>query len=209
MQKVAAVFSAKSLLALHGRLVSQWANPELVVHSDLRRNEDALWEHLLAEIPGVAPVTQQMFWDMQTYLVDDILTKVDRASMRVGLEVRVPLLDHGVVELAWRIPLELKLRDGSGKWLLKKLLHRYVPRELVERPKMGFSVPIDAWLRGPLREWAETYLSVDRIRAEGFLDAGVVRQTWEEHLNGSVNRGGPLWTILMFQVWLERTRQWV
>lgn len=208
IQKVAAILPVNSLLALHGRLVSQWVNPELVVEPGLYGSAEALWEKLLTEIPGAAPVTQQMFWDMQTYLVDDILTKVDRASMRVGLEVRVPLLDHNVVELAWRIPLRLKLRDGSGKWLLKKLLHRYVPSELVERPKMGFSVPIDAWLRGPLREWAESYLSADRLRAEGFLNVQVVRQTWEEHLKGSVDRGGAIWAVLMFGAWLERVRQW-
>lgn len=209
MQKVAAIFPSNSLLALHGRLVSQWANPELVVEPALRGHAGMLWEQLLNEIPEAAPVTQQMFWDMQTYLVDDILVKIDRASMRVGLEARVPLLDHALVEFAWRIPLAMKIRDGSGKWLLKKLLHQYVPRDQVERPKMGFSVPIDAWLRGPLREWAESYLSLDRLRKEGFLNAPVVRQTWEEHLKGSVDRGGPLWTILMFQLWFERSRQWV
>jgi asparagine synthase (glutamine-hydrolysing) len=150
-----------------------------------------------------------MVWDTQTYLVDDILTKVDRASMRVGLEARVPLLDHNVVEFAWRIPMSMKLKDGSGKWLLKQLLYRHVPQALVERPKMGFSVPVDAWLRGTLREWAETYLAEDRVRSEGFFDARVVRQTWEQHLKAEIDAGGPIWTLLMFQIWLEKVKTWL
>ena len=150
-----------------------------------------------------------MVWDTQTYLVDDILTKVDRASMRVGLEARVPLLDHEVVEFAWRIPMSMKLRDGTGKWLLKQLLYRHVPQALVDRPKMGFSVPVDAWLRGSLREWAQIYLAEDRLNTEGFFDARAVRQTWEQHLKGAIDAGGPLWTLLMFQIWLEKVKKWV
>lgn len=209
MQKVAAILPSNSLLALHGRLVSQWANPESVINSRFDYDRKMLWENSLQQMSDIPAVAQQMIWDTQTYLVDDILTKVDRASMRVSLEARVPLLDHSVIELAWRIPLSMKLRNGTGKWLLKQLLYKYVPAQLVERPKMGFSVPIDNWLRGPLRDWAETYLSERRINEEGYLDAKVIRQTWEEHLKGTIDRGGPLWTVLMFQVWLERSRQWL
>jgi len=208
MHKIAAILPASSLLALHSRLVAQWAVPENALRPAFQHRA-VLWETSLASEADLPAPARQMLWDAQTYMVDDILTKLDRASMRVGLEARVPLLDHHVVELAWRIPLSMKLRDGESKWLLKQLLHRYVPKELVERPKMGFSVPIDAWLRGPLREWAEQYLSAARLQSEGFFNAGAVRQTWEQHLNGSINRGGMLWTVLMFQLWWERARAWV
>lgn len=160
-------------------------------------------------MPSMTAPAQQMAWDAQAYLVDDILTKVDRATMRVGLEARVPFLDHRVVEFAWRLPLAMKIRNGVGKRLLKELLYEYVPKEILERPKMGFGVPIDEWLRGPLREWAEAYLSSDRLCAAGLFDVNIVRQTWAAHISGSVNRGGQLWVILMFQSWQERMRRWL
>lgn len=208
MHKIASILPSRSLLELHGRLVAQWSNPKTVL--DTRWfHEDALWQSQLAIDETLSAPLQQMVWDTQTYLVDDILTKVDRASMRVGLEARVPLLDHEVVESAWRIPMSMKIRDGSGKWLLKQLLYRYVPASLVDRPKMGFSLPVDAWLRGPLREWAQGYLDEDRLKAEGFFDVRVVRQTWEQHLRGATEAGGSLWTVLMFQLWLEKVKTWV
>lgn len=208
MHKIAAILPSASLLALHSRLVAQWVNPQSVLRHEWRGN-GVFWQSLLNEDPSMPAAMQQMIWDAQTYMVDDILTKVDRASMRVGLEARVPLLDHRMVEFAWRIPLSMKLRDGSGKWLLKQLLYRYVPREIVERPKMGFSVPIDAWLRGSLREWAEIYLANDRLKDEGYFDTRIIRQTWEQHVKGEIDNGGPLWTVLMFQVWLDRASKWV
>ncbi len=208
MHKIASILPSSTLLSVHSQLVAQWTNPQALLNPNWY-HKGLLWQDQLSPYESLSAPQQQMVWDTQTYLVDDILTKVDRASMRVGLEARVPLLDHNVVEFAWRIPMFMKLKDGSGKWLLKQLLYRHVPQALVERPKMGFSVPVDAWLRGTLREWAETYLAEDRLRSEGFFDARVVRQTWEEHLKAEIDAGGQIWTLLMFQIWLDKVKTWV
>jgi asparagine synthase (glutamine-hydrolysing) len=188
--------------AIYRRLVSQWDAPDEVAASG-REPRGPLWDPTIAhDFPALVPRMQ--FLDMITYLPDDILTKVDRATMAVGLEGRVPLLDHRVVAFSWSLPLEFKLRGGRSKWLLRQVLDRYVPRSLIDRPKMGFGVPIDAWLRGPLREWAESLLSSARLASDGFVRVEPVRRAWQEHLEGSRNWQYPLWTVLMLQAWRAR-----
>ena len=192
-------------VATHGvtdfALVSEWTSPEDVVLNGKEPptllSERNLW-------PSIDDnVARMMALDTLTYLPDDILAKVDRASMGISLEVRVPLLDHRVVEFAARLPLFMKIRDGQGKWLLRQILYKYVPKTLLERPKMGFGVPIDTWLRGPLRDWAESLLDERRLRAEGILNPLPIRKKWAEHLSGKHNWQYELWDVLMFEAWLE------
>jgi len=199
--KAARVLTSQSIDELYKRLVSQCTDPsELVIGS----------QELLTVLTDVErkpscdnPIESMMAMDMLSYMVDDILVKVDRAGMGVSLETRAPFLDHAVVELAWRLPLEYKLREGRSKWVLREVLYKYVPKDLIERPKMGFGVPLNDWLRGPLRDWASSLLDNGRIAREGFFEPAVISTLWREHLSGTRNWGERLWTILVFQLWLE------
>jgi asparagine synthase (glutamine-hydrolysing) len=146
-----------------------------------------------------------MLWtDLVSYLPNDILTKVDRGSMAVSLETRMPFLDRAVLDLAWRLPVAMKLHGGVTKWILRQVLHRHVPPSLVERPKMGFGVPIGSWLRSALRPWAEDLLSAQSLRRHGLIDPAAVRRAWRLHLSGRRDLGYELWDVLMLQAWMER-----
>jgi asparagine synthase (glutamine-hydrolysing) len=197
--KLAGVLGAGSESEVFHRLVSIWADPDAIAiggHDtvDLR----AAWDDL-ADFPSSEE--RMMALDALAYMPDDILCKVDRAAMGVSLETRVPFLDHRVVALAWQVPLHMKIRNRQGKWILRQILNRYVPAQLFERPKMGFGVPIDEWLRGPLRDWAEDLLGESRLCQEGYLRPAPVRQAWNEHLSGKRDWQYPLWNVLMFQAW--------
>ena len=156
--------------------------------------------------PDIPDSIRMMYCDAVTYLPDDILTKVDRASMAVALETRVPFLDHRVAEVAARIPLDLKIRDGRGKHVLRQLLHGLVPRELVERPKAGFAIPVGEWLKGPLRPWAEGLLDPGAMRVDGWFHPDIVQRRWRDHLSGRRESTPAIWAILMFQAWLRAGR---
>ena len=201
LYKLAGVLPVAGPDELYLRLVSQWKRPDALVPG-AAEYETALND---GEVPARLPdfTERMMFLDLVTYLPDDILAKVDRASMAVSLEARAPLLDHRVVEWAWQQPLSVKVRDGQSKWLLRQVLHRYVPRDLIERPKMGFGVPIGAWLRGPLREWAEHLLDARRLERQGIIDPRPVRALWQAHLTGRRDEQYRLWVVLMFQAWLD------
>src|SRR5439155_18055506 len=183
------------LLTAQCRNCEEWlreANPEP------RKNSSATpWESL----PDL--LHKMMYCDFISYLPDEVLVKVDRAAMSVSLETRIPLLDHRVIEFAWRLPALLKQRRKQGKWLLRQVLNRYVPAKLVERPKQGFAAPVEEWLRTDLRSWAEDLLDENSLRRDGFFQERTVRQKWNEHLCGRGDWGGPLWNVLMFQGWWE------
>lgn len=195
------LLTAKAMETFYQAEVSQWKNPvETVIGG--------------AEVPTVMNdpsrhlkdgrlYDRMMYTDLVSYLPDDILVKVDRAAMGVSLETRVPMLDHRVIELSWRFPPQLKIRNGQAKWLLRQVLLKYVPESLIDRPKMGFGVPVDQWIRGPLRDWAEDLLSEQRLEAEGFFRPKAIREKWQEHITGRYNWRDSLWIALSFQSWLR------
>ena len=198
--KLSSILREPDADGMYRRLVSHWNNPEQLVSSGVEPIGSA-WN----DAQAIGDFSERMaFLDTKTYLPDDILTKVDRASMAVSLEVRVPLLDHRVVEFAWRLPKQMKLKGASTKRLLRRILYRHVPRELVDRPKAGFAVPLDQWLREPLRDWAESLLDETRLKREGVLNPRPIRRAWTNHLAGRGNEGQAIWGVLMFQSWRER-----
>jgi asparagine synthase (glutamine-hydrolysing) len=201
LHKAAGVLGAANVDQLYLGLVSQWDDPASVVIGGAEP-QTLLTGHA-PELKGLDEIQRMMVLDTVSYLPDDILVKVDRAAMGVSLEGRVPFLDHRVVEFAWQLPQNLKLRDGVGKWVLREVLYRHVPRALIERPKMGFGVPIGDWLRGPLRDWAEALLDEERLMREGYFQPEAIRKKWAEHLSGVRNWQHHLWIVLMFQAWLE------
>jgi asparagine synthase (glutamine-hydrolysing) len=203
IHKLSEVIDSQSPEMIYKTLISHWKEPEKIV---INGSEPMTVIAKCNYHPTISEFTHQMmYFDLITYLPDDILTKIDRASMGVSLEARVPILDHRVVEFVWRLPLSMKVFNNQGKWILRQILYKYVPKELIERPKMGFAIPIDAWLRGPLRDWAETILDENRLKQEGFFDPKPIRNKWEEHLSGKLNWQYDLWDVLMFQSWLEQT----
>ncbi len=201
MHKLAQVVDVATPDEFYRRLITQHRESASLV---IGAHEASSWaDRQVATFDRRDFTERMMFHDLIAYLPDDILTKVDRAAMAVSLETRVPLLDHALVEFAWRLPMHQKIRNGEGKWLLRQVLYRYVPRQLIERPKQGFGIPLDAWLRGPLNDWAEDLLDEGRLKQEGFLHAPLVRQKWNEHLTGRRNWQQWIWNVLMFQAWLR------
>lgn len=205
LEKLHYALVATNGMDVYHRLRTAWPDSQALVLGAQQLAYEVNSDHDL--LTNSAMREQMMLMDMQTYLPDDILTKVDRASMAASLEVRVPMLDHRLVEFAWRVPDQFKVRNGQGKWLLRQMLYRYVPPTLLDRPKAGFAVPLSDWLRGPLREWAESLLDVDRLRREGFLDPNLVRQCWSDHLSARRYNHDRIWCILMFQAWLDQSAQ--
>jgi asparagine synthase (glutamine-hydrolysing) len=205
LHKLAAALRAGNKTELYRMLVSYWQTPGAVVPGAAEPLGNIRADNVLAGARAL--IDDLMYWDLTSYLPGDNLVKVDRASMGVGLEVRVPLLDHRLVEFAWRIPADLKLRDGQSKWLLRQVAYRHIPRELLERPKMGFSVPVSSWLRGTLREWGEDLLAPERLARQGLVSPEVVQQSWQAHQAGREDGGLALWTMLMFQAWYDEQQQ--
>jgi asparagine synthase (glutamine-hydrolysing) len=189
--------------AFYRSILSHWHSPEAVVRDAQEVAASLTDPNITKQIPNM--LDRMQYWDSVTYLPDDILTKVDRASMAVALEARVPLLDHRVVEMSWRLPQRFKRRDGVTKWALHQLLYKRVPQALIDRPKMGFGIPLGAWLRGPLRDWGEHLLNKKRLDAQGLFYSLPLRERWENHQKGNEDWGYPLWTALMALAWLEAT----
>ncbi len=202
LYKLSEILDKNSPDEMYRMLISHEKYPERIVKNAYEPETILLDKDIKREIPDY--VARMMFFDFLTYLPDDILTKVDRASMWVSLEARVPILDHNIVEFAWKVPLEYKIRDGKGKYLLREVLSRYVPRELFERPKTGFGIPIDYWLRGPLKEWAGDLLSEEMIKKYGILEYRPIERMFREHISGRRDWHYYLWDVLMLQSWLNR-----
>ena len=201
VEKLAQILSAQDSFSRYQVILSDWESSNSAVRGGVAPSWLLRQRCVGSEFPDFC--VQMMFLDAVTYLPDDILVKLDRASMAVSLEGRVPYLDHRVVEFAARLPLSMKLRNGGGKWILRQVLYQYVPRELIDRPKKGFSLPIERWLRGSLREWAENLLGESRLRQDGYFHPKIVRRIWEDHVSGHRDFRHHVWALLMFQAWLD------
>lgn len=204
LEKIASIIAAEAPEQMYQALASTWKEPESLVLNAVEAPTAVMKTESWPKLNDIA--NQMMCMDIITYLPDDILAKVDRASMSTSLETRMPFLDPNLMEFAWQIPLEWKIRGDEGKWILRQLVYRYVPRELVDRPKKGFGVPIGEWLRGPLRDWAESLINEQRLADEMFLDLETVIRCWRQHLAEKRFMPAKLWNVLMFQAWLESTR---
>lgn len=204
LYKLAEILEVPNPETMYYNLVSQVPNPSDIVLGSKEHLTVLTDKKQHAKIQDYTE--QMMFLDVLSYLPDDILVKVDRASMGASLESRVPFLDHRIIEFAFSLPLDMKIYDEKSKWLLRQVLYKYVPSQLMERPKMGFGVPVGQWLRGPLREWADTLLHESKLKEEGYFNVNLVKTMWEEHKSGKRNWQSTLWTILMFEAWLEENK---
>ena len=204
MHKLSSILASSSAEECYLNLISHWNSSDNIVigANNISTSLTDINNHL--DFDSIEE--KMMYLDSISYLPDDILSKIDRASMSVSLETRVPFLNHHVVEFANTLPLSMKIKDGESKWILRQLLYKYIPKDLIERPKMGFGMPIDIWLRGPLRDWAESLIEESRIKKEGFLNYEPIRKKWIEHISGKRNWQYHLWDILMFQAWLEKNK---
>ena len=201
VHKGAPLLNSDSVADLYSGMLSLWRDPQSVVIDATEPPSQATGH--TPDLQGLGAIERMMALDMLGYLPDDILVKVDRAAMAVSLETRVPYLDHYIAEFAWRLPFRFKIRDGKSKWILRQLLYRHVPKSLIERPKMGFGIPLGGWLRGPLRDWAEALLDERRLTNEGYFRPEPIRRMWQSHLRGTFDEQYRLWGVLMFQSWLE------
>ena len=201
MHKVANILDLKEFNDIYYTLRSHWLNPSKIVKNS--EEPSTLLTKYKPNLNILNHQEQMMALDLLTYLPDDILVKVDRAAMASSLETRIPFLDHKLVEYVLKIPHSLKFRNGQGKWILKRILNQYIPKNLTERPKKGFEIPLGSWLRGPLRDWAENLLNEKRLNEENYFYLKLIREKWSEHLSGRKNWQHDLWDILMFQAWVE------
>lgn len=202
--KLARIIDSRNWMMFYDRIISQGNYPEPLVLK--AKSGDSFIKRYEPDIAGLRDVKKMMYLDLMMYLPDVILTKVDRASMAVSLEARVPFLDHRLIEFAWNIPFKYKYNQGQGKWILREVLHRYVPRELMDRPKMGFGVPIEEWLRGPLKDWAAKLLNEQKLREQGIFDSALVSKMWNEHKAGKRRWHAQIWRILVFQMWIAENQ---
>jgi asparagine synthase (glutamine-hydrolysing) len=191
----------KKYIDFYKIMIKQWKIDPIKKNSNIEQYE--IKRNLVDKID---PIHLMMLYDSQTYLPDDILVKIDRAGMAVSLETRVPFLDHRIIELAWSMPIDMKVNNGVGKWILKEILHKYLPKEIIDRPKMGFGIPVSYWLKGSLREWAEDMLSEKLLKEYFEYDIKVIRKRWEQHITGQANWNDSIWLILMLQEWFEKNK---